>query len=193
MPPAAPAAVTLRTERLLLRGWTEADRAPFAELNADPVVMAHFPVTLTRAESDALVDRITADFATHGFGLWALEVLRTGAFVGFVGLAVPRFDAPFMPAVEVGWRLAAGAWDSGYATEAARAALAYGFGPVGLEEIVSMTSTTNVASQRVMQRLGMTSDPADDFEHPALPAGHRLRRHVLYRVRGPRQRGTRGA
>lgn len=193
MPPAAPTVVPLRTQRLLLRAWTDADRAPFAELNADPVVMAHFPGTLTPAESDALVDRITADFATHGFGLWAVEVQQTGTFVGFVGLTVPRFEAHFTPAVEVGWRLAAGAWGRGYATEAARAALAYGFGPAGLEEIVSMTSTTNVASQRVMQRLGMTSDPTDDFEHPALPAGHRLRRHVLYRVRGPRELGTRSA
>lgn len=190
---AMPAAPTLRTERLLLRGWTEADRAPFAALNADPQVMAHFPAPLTRAESDILVDRIAAGFAAHGFGLWAVEVRQSGYFVGFVGLAVPRFDAHFTPAVEVGWRLARGAWGSGYATEGARAALAYGFGPGGLEEIVSFTTTTNGASQRVMRRLGMTSDPADDFDHPALPAGHRLRRHVLYRVSAPRERGTRCA
>jgi RimJ/RimL family protein N-acetyltransferase len=178
----------LRTPRLELRRWTDADREPFAALNADPRVMEHFPASLTRSESDALVDRIEAGFAEHGFGLWAVEVLASGGgvgFVGFVGLTVPTFTAHFTPAVEVGWRLAAHAWGRGYATEAARAALDYGFGVVGLAEVVSMTSTTNLASQRVMQRLGMTRDPADDFDHPRLPVGHRLRRHVLYRLGAP--------
>ncbi|WP_375494088.1 GNAT family N-acetyltransferase [uncultured Jatrophihabitans sp.] len=179
-----PASVpVLRTERLILRGWRAADLEPFAELNADPVVMRHFPAPLDRAASDALVERIRAGFAENGFGLWAVEVIDGPAFIGFVGLARPRFDAHFMPAVEIGWRLAANSWGRGYATEAARAAARYGFVTSQLPEIVSFTAVPNVASQRVMQRLGMTHDPADDFDHPALDIGSPLRRHVLYRLR----------
>ena len=169
----------IRTTRLLLRRWTEADLEPFAALNADPRVMEHFPSTLSREESDALVGRIEEGFAAHGFGLWAVEV--DGALIGFTGLSVPRRDVGLGPVVEVGWRLAASAWGRGYATEAARAAVQDGRAR-GVGEVVSFTATTNLASQRVMQRLGMTRDPADDFDHPALPAGHRLRRHVLYRL-----------
>ncbi len=173
----------LRTERLLLRRWRPADRAPFAAMNADPRVMEHFPAPLTRAESDALVDRIEAAFETRGFGLWALEERAGGAFLGFTGLIEPTFAAPFTPAIEIGWRLAAPAWGHGYATEAARAALAFGFDEAGASEIVSMTTVANARSRAVMRRLGMTRDPADDFDHPLLPAGHPLRRHVLYRIR----------
>lgn len=175
----------MRTERLLMRRWRDSDREPFAELNADAVVMAHLPAALDRAASDALVDRIEAGFEEHGFGLWAVERLDTGAFIGFVGLSVPRFDALFTPAVEVGWRLARSAWGQGFATEAAGRAVAAGFEQFGLDEIVSFTTRTNLVSQAVMRRLGMTTDPAEDFDHPALPAGHRLRRHVLYRLRRP--------
>ncbi|GAA4901389.1 GNAT family N-acetyltransferase [Streptomonospora salina] len=174
--------VWLRTPRLVLRGWRDADREPFAQLNADPEVMAHFPAVLTRAESDTRADRIEADLAEHGFGLWALEVAATGAFIGFAGLNPARFPAHFTPAVEVGWRLARHAWGYGYATEAARAAVAFGFDRCGTEEIVSFTSRTNVRSQAVMRRLGMRCDSADDFDHPQLPAGHRLTPHVLYRL-----------
>ncbi len=170
------------TERLVMRSWREEDLEPFAALNADPIVMEFFPSTLTRQESDALVTRITAQLDTLGYGLWALEVAETGEFIGFTGLAVQTFPAPFNPSVEVGWRLARAAWGHGYATEAALAALDYGFTVAGLDEIVSMTATTNVRSQRVMQRIGMTHDPADDFLHPNVPEGHRLQPHVLYRI-----------
>jgi ribosomal-protein-alanine N-acetyltransferase len=170
------------TERLIMRAWREEDLEPFAALNADPVVMEFFPSVLTRQESDALVSRITAQLDTLGYGLWALEVAETGEFIGFTGLAVQTFPAHFTPAVEVGWRLTHAAWGHGYATEAALAALAYGFGPAELDEIVSMTATTNLRSQRVMQRIGMTRDPTEDFDHPNVPDGHRLKPHVLYRI-----------
>jgi RimJ/RimL family protein N-acetyltransferase len=176
---------SLPTDRLLLRRWRPEDRAPFAELNADPEVMEHFPARLTRAESDAFVDRIGAGFAQHGFGLWAVEVQATGGFIGFTGLAVPSFDAPFTPAVEIGWRLARPAWGHGYASEAARGALDAAFASYGLAEVVSFTSVDNVRSQAVMRRIGMTHDPADDFDHPRLPSGHRLNRHVLWRIKAP--------
>jgi ribosomal-protein-alanine N-acetyltransferase len=170
------------TERLIMRAWREDDLEPFAALNADPIVMEFFPSTLTRQESHALVVRITAQLDTLGYGLWALEVAETGEFIGFTGLAVQTFPAHFTPAVEVGWRLKQSAWGHGYATEAALAAVAYGFHEGDLDEIVSMTATLNVRSQRVMQRIGMTRDPADDFDHPNVPEGHRLQPHVLYRI-----------
>lgn len=172
----------LRTERLLLRRWADADREPFAELNADPEVARYLRGPMSRADSDALVDRIEADFEAYAFGLWAVEVTETGGFIGFTGLSRPRFAAQFMPAVEVGWRLARGAWGHGYATEAARAALEYGFGPAGLDEIVSFTTRVNARSRAVMERLGMTHEEADDFDHPTLAAGDPLRPHVLYRL-----------
>ena len=175
----------MRTERLLLRRWRDADREPFAALNADPRVMELFPAALSRAESDAFVDRNEAAFEARGFGLWAVEVVDGGRFAGFVGLWVPSFEAHFTPAVEIGWRLAHEHWGHGYATEAARAAIAYGFDEVGLDEIVSFTTPANERSWRVMERLGMTHDPADDFDHPQVPVGHPLRRHVLYRLRRP--------
>jgi RimJ/RimL family protein N-acetyltransferase len=173
----------IRTSRLLLRRWSAADRAPFAAMNADPEVMEHFPSVLSRQESDALTDRIEAHFAERGFGAWAVEVPGTAAFVGYVGLAVPRFEAPFTPCVEIGWRLAREFWGRGFATEAARAALAFGFEQVGLQEIVSFTVPGNLRSRHVMEKIGMTHDPRDDFDHPGLPEGHRMRRHVLYRCR----------
>ncbi|MDH2443746.1 GNAT family N-acetyltransferase [Amnibacterium sp. CER49] len=170
------------TERLLLRRWRDDDRAPFAALNADPEVMRHFPARLSREESDALIDRIEQHFDRHGYGLWALERRDTGEFLGFTGLAVPRFEAHFTPAVEVGWRLARSAWGAGYASEAARAALAVGFGDAGLDEIVSFTVPANTRSRAVMERIGMTHDERDDFDHPGLPEGHPMRPHVLYRI-----------
>jgi RimJ/RimL family protein N-acetyltransferase len=172
----------LATDRLLLRQWRDSDREPFAALNADPAVMEHFPGLQTREQSDALIDRNIPEIDKRGWGLWALEVKDTGEFIGFTGLSVPSFEEHFTPAVEVGWRLVKGAWGNGYATEAARASLAHGFGPGGLDEIVSFTATTNLPSQRVMQRIGMTHDEAGDFDHVRLPAGHRLQRHVLYRI-----------
>jgi len=175
----------LRTDRLLLRRWREADHAPFAALNADPRVMEHFPALLSPAETAERIGRIEAHFQQHGFGLWAVEIKGTTPFAGFVGLSIPQFAAPFMPCVEIGWRLAADYWGRGYATEGARAAVAFGFGELNLDEIVSFTVPANVRSRRVMEKLGMTHDPAEDFEHPLLPAGHALRRHVLYRLPRP--------
>lgn len=172
---------TLTTERLVLRPWRDSDLASFAALNADPVVMEHFPAPLTRAESDAVAGRMRRSLAERGYGWWAAEAPGVAPFVGVIALAVPNFEAPFMPAVEVGWRLATAFWGRGYATEGAREALRFGFEDLNLEEIVSLTATTNTRSQAVMQRLGMRHDPADDFDHPKLPPGHRLRRHVLFR------------
>ncbi len=177
----------LETERLVLRQWREADRDPWAALNADPRVMEHFPDPLSPAESDAFVDKHAALIAERGWGLWAVEVKAAGKapgvpFVGFTGLSVPGFDVPGVasPCVEVGWRLAQEHWGRGYAPEAARAALDFGFDELDLDEIVSFTSLGNKRSRRVMEKIGMTE--AGEFDHPALP-GHRLERHVVYRLR----------
>lgn len=170
------------TERLVLRAFVDRDREPFARMNADPQVMEHFPALLSRDASDAFFDRIGQRWAEDGLGLWALERREDGAFLGFAGLARHRFEAPFMPAIEVGWRLAVDAWGFGYATEAAQEALRFGFEDRGLDEILSWTATTNVRSQAVMERLGMIRDPAEDFDHPNVPVGSPLRRHVLYRL-----------
>jgi ribosomal-protein-alanine N-acetyltransferase len=174
---------SIRTKRLLLRHWRRSDRAPFAALNADPRVREFFPNCLTRKESDASVDGIEAHVAKHGFGLWAVEVPGVTAFAGFIGLSVPLFEAHFTPCVEIGWRLAADCWGRGYASEGALACLEYGFNELDRTEIVSMTTVGNLRSRRVMEKIGMTHDPADDFDHPSIPVGHPLRRHVLYRIR----------
>ena len=172
----------LRSERLLLRPWRESDRLPFRELNADPRVMEFMPELLTAEASDALLNRAQEHFSRHGFGPFAVELLDSGSFIGFIGLSVPAFDAHFMPAVEIGWRLAFEHWGKGLASEGARAALGFGFNDVGLEQVVSFTAPANLRSRRVMETLGMTHDPHDDFDHPNLPEGHPLRRHVLYRI-----------
>ena len=166
----------MRTARLVMRRWRDEDRAPFAALNADPAVMQHFPAPLTREQSDAFIDRLEADFDQHGYGLWALED-DTG-FIGFTGLNWATFDAPFTPALEVGWRLARPAWGKGYATEAATASLHRGFQEV--DEIVSFTAVVNERSWRVMDRVGMHRESF--FEHPRVPEGHPVRPHVLYRA-----------
>jgi RimJ/RimL family protein N-acetyltransferase len=174
----------LRTDRLLLRAWRADDLAPFAALSRDPRVMEYFPAPLTRAQSDAfVVERVVPQFAERGFGLWAVEIPGIAPFIGYVGLLIPAFEARFTPCVEIGWRLAAPHWGHGYATEAARAALAFGFNDAHLEEIVSFTVPANRRSIAVMERLGMGHD--GDFEHPGLPAGHPLRTHVLYRLSRP--------
>jgi RimJ/RimL family protein N-acetyltransferase len=172
----------LRTARLLLRRWLPSDREPFARLNADPETMRYFPKPLTPAESDAFVDLIEAAFARNGFGFWAVELREAGTFIGFVGLSAPSFEAHFTPCIEIGWRLAAPFWNQGYATEGARAALAFGFDVLKVPEIVAFTAVGNAPSRRVMEKLGMTRDPADDFDHPRVAAGHPLQRHVLYRT-----------
>ncbi|MBS0263996.1 MAG: GNAT family N-acetyltransferase [Planctomycetes bacterium] len=172
----------LNTSRLVLRPWRESDLAPFAALNADPRVMEHFPKCLDRAESDAMAQRIRENFDRLGYGLWAVEVQGGAEFIGFVGLNVPRFEEFFTPAIEVGWRLACEHWGQGYATEAARAALQFGFEELRQAEIVSFTVPANVRSRRVMERLGMTHRTEEVFEHPLLEVGHPLRPHVLYRL-----------
>lgn len=174
--------IELETDRLLLRQWRESDLEPFARLNADAIVMEHFPAPQTRMESDAAARRFANAIERDGYGLWAVEVSGSEDFIGFVGLAVPSWNLPFMPCTEIGWRLARSAWGHGYATEAALAVLDFAFGTIGLDEVVSFTAATNLRSQRVMERIGMHRDPGEDFDHPALPDGHRLRRHVLYRT-----------
>ncbi len=171
---------TLVTERLVLRRWRDADRAPFAAMNADPDVMRYFVKPLDRAESDAFVDRIERHFEEHGWGLWALERRDTGTFIGYTGPWPATFEAHFAPAVEIGWRLCRSAWGVGFATEAAKAAVADAHNRVGIAEIVSFTATGNERSWRVMERIGMQRVPGGDFEHPGIPVGHELRPHVLY-------------
>ena len=166
----------------MLRGWRDDDLEPFAAFNADPAVMEFMPRLLSRSDCRTILGRMREHFDRHGFGWWAVEVPGTASLIGFVGISVPRFEAHFTPCVEVGWRLAHAHWGRGYATEAARAAIAFGFEQAGLDEIVSFTATINQRSQSVMRRLGMTRDPAEDFDHPTLPKDHRLCRHVLYRI-----------
>jgi ribosomal-protein-alanine N-acetyltransferase len=182
----------LETERLRLRRWRDDDREAFAALNADPIVMAHFPALLSRERSDAVLDLIEGGFEDHGFGLWAVEQRDSGELLGMTGLQAVPFLAPFTPAVEVGWRLFTTAWGHGYATEAATASLRFGFETAGLAEIVAMTTPANARSIAVMERLRMSRERADDFEHPRLPAGHALRRHVLYRISAERFRAVLG-
>lgn len=174
-------ATAIETPRLRLRQWRDADYAPFVALNADADVMRYFPAPLTRAESDAMADRCRTLIAGRGWGLWAVERKLDAAFIGFVGLHEPAAALPFSPCVEIGWRLAREAWGAGLATEAARAALAYGFGTLGLDQIVAFTTLENRRSRAVMERLGMRGD-APGFGHPALPPGHPLRPHCLYRL-----------
>ena len=178
----------LETDRLLLRRWKASDREPFAEMNADPRVMEFFPACLSREESDALVDRIESHFENHGFGLFAAELKADAKFIGFIGLYVATFQAHFTPCVEIGWRIAVPYWKQGLATEGSREVIRFAFDRLRLDSIVSFTVSENIASRRVMEHLGMTHDPADDFDHPRLPQGHRLRRQVLYRLRNPNAR-----
>jgi RimJ/RimL family protein N-acetyltransferase len=176
---------TIFTHRLHLREWRDEDLPAFAALNADPRVMEFLPKLLDRAASDALAARIREKLTERGFGLWAVAVPGVADFIGFVGLSVPAFEADFTPCVEIGWRLAFEHWGRGYAAEAARAALDYGFGRLALDEILSFTVPANLRSRGVMERIGMTRTTDDDFDHPALPDGHPLRAHVLYRAVRP--------
>jgi RimJ/RimL family protein N-acetyltransferase len=185
--------VALTTERLVLRPWREEDLAPFAALNADPEVMRYFPKRLSREESDAMAARLAAAVERDGWGMWAVARRDSGDFIGFTGAGVPRFDLPFLPAVEIGWRLSRTSWGHGLATEAARATVDHCFGVLGLAEVVALVSVTNDRSRAVMRRLGMERDPAGDFEHPAYDPQDPLRFHALYRLRRPdAARGDRG-
>jgi len=172
---------TLRTERLILRPWRDADLEPFAALNADPVVMEFFPSLLTRAQSDTVAARIRNHLERDGFGLWAIEVPGVAPFIGFTGVQKPSF----MDEIEVGWRLAREHWGAGYATEAARAAIAWGFSALQLQQIVAMVVPENLRSQRVMAKLGMRRDPGADFDHPSIAEGHPRRAHWLFRLPRP--------
>ncbi len=174
---------TINTERLVLRRWRDSDREPFAALNADPETMQYFPATLDRAASDAFVDRIESRFEDQGYGLWALEVIATGDFIGYTGLNPMVEDVPGAGGMEIGWRLAKHAWHHGYATEAATAALGVAFDGAGLAEIWSITAVINEPSQAVMRRIRMTE--VARFDHPRVPAGHRVRPHVAYHLASP--------
>lgn len=174
--------IYLETDRLLLRDWRGDDLEPFAAMCADTDVMAYYPAVLSREEAYASAKWFQQSLDSVGFGLYAAETKVTGDFIGYVGLSRTQFDAPFTPAVEVAWRLAAAHWGRGYATEAGRACLMHGFTALGLDEIVSFTTRANARSIAVMERLGMVRDPRGDFEHPKLPVGHPLRSHVLYRI-----------
>lgn len=170
----------IETERLLLRQWRDADREPYAALNAEAEVMAHFPAPFTSAQSDAALDRHMASLARHGWGNWAVERRADGMLLGHIGVKPTGPDLPFGGAHEIGWRLARHAWGCGYASEGARAALVYAFDALGLLEIVSFTARGNIRSEAVMRRIGMHRAPERDFDHPDVPEGHRLRRHIVY-------------
>jgi RimJ/RimL family protein N-acetyltransferase len=180
MPPGVDRDVEMVTQRMWLRRWRAEDLEPFAALNADPEVMEHFPSTFSREQTAESVAWIAKHNERHGYGVWAVELPGRARFIGYIGLAVPSFEAAFTPCVEIGWRLARPWWGQGLATEGARAALAHGFERLGLSEIVSFTVPGNVRSRRVMEKLGMHYSA--DFEHPRIAAGHPLRRHVLYRL-----------
>lgn len=175
------APIEFETQRLLLRQWRIADREPFAALNADPIVMAHFPAPLARQQSNAMADGCEQVIAARGWGPWATEIKATGEFIGCVGLDIPRDDLPVSPCVEILWRLARTHWRQGFATEAARGALRIGFEVLKLPKIVAFTVPSNTRSRAVMERLGMQMDAAS-FEHPGLPVGHALRKHCNYRL-----------
>src|ERR1700732_411152 len=173
--------MVIETDRLFLRRWQSSDVEPFVSLNADPRVMEFFPATLSRSETEAMIETIEKRISQHGFGLWAAELRETKDFIGFIGLNVPGYPLPFSPCVEIGWRLAFDYWGKGYAQEGARAALAFGVDRLLLEEMVSFASANNLRSRQVMERIGMAYDAQGDFDHPKLPELHPLRRHVLYR------------
>ena len=173
---------TLTTKRLILRPWRPSDRLPFQAINADSRVMEFYPSTLTPAESDALITRIHLHFEQHNHGPYAVQLNETGTFIGYIGLYTPTFEAHFTPAIEIAWRLSADHWGRGLATEGARAVLHHAFHTLQLPSLVSFTVPANLRSRRVMEKLGMTHDPSEDFDHPNLPEGHPLRRHVLYRI-----------
>lgn len=175
----------LHTKRLLLRRWSEEDRVPLAAINSDHDVMRYRFAPLNRQQSDDLIDEIETCFDEHGFGLWAVERRQDGLLLGFTGLAISAFDAPFCPAIDIGWTLAKDVWGRGYATEAATASLDFAFSELQLSEVVAHTTTLNGPSQAVMRRLGMTHNPVDDFDGPWYPIGHPHRRFVLYRIDEP--------
>lgn len=175
----------LMTERIRLRQWQPADLPSLTALCTNDRVMEFFPTLLNEAEINAFFQRHQQMITIRGFGFWLAERRDNNAFIGFIGLSEPKFSAHFTPCVEIGWRLMPHAWDQGFATEGAKACLQYGFERLGLPEIVSLTARINVRSEAVMKRLGMHRDSSDDFDHPLVTAGHRLRPHILYRKAAP--------
>ena len=175
--------MSLETPRLILRRWRSSDRNSFAAINSDPKVMEFFPAALTGPQSDDLAAKIERHFQKHGFGPYAVELKSDNSFIGFIGLNVPTFHAHFTPCIEIGWRLSSIVWGSGLATEGAQAVIDHARDVLRLKEVVSFTVPNNLRSRRVMEKVGMSHDPKDDFDHPELPPGHPLRRHVLYRLR----------
>jgi RimJ/RimL family protein N-acetyltransferase len=173
---------TLRTKRLMLRRWTDDDREDFARISADPEVMRYRLAPLSRRESDSLIDAIEVSFDENGFGLWAVERLEDDRLLGFTGFGTSDFEAPFCPAIDIGWTLARDVWGHGYATEGAVAAMNFAFNEFHLDQVVAHTTQLNERSQAVMRRLGMTHDPGDDFDTPWYEIGHPCRRFVLYRM-----------
>jgi RimJ/RimL family protein N-acetyltransferase len=186
-----PGTTHLSTDRLVLRTWTDDDVASMLALSTDPEVMRYFPAPMTPEQAAAFVAQQRERLAAGQPGNFAVEHRDTGAFLGFTGLSVPRHALPFQPCVEVGWRLVREAWGHGYATEAARACLDHAFDTLALDEVVSFTAVVNLPSRRVMERLGMHHDPAEDFDHPAVPSGHEVERHVLYRISAQEWRALR--
>lgn len=173
----------IETERLILRTWEEKDIEPMVAIDQDPKVCEFLPSIGNRAATEGGIQRIIEHYNQHGFSLYAVQLKATGEFIGWLGLMIPSFEADFMPAVEIGWRLSSKHWGQGYATEGAKAVLNYAFDNLGLKEIVSFTVPSNVRSIRVMEKIGMTRDLKDDFEHPKLPKQHSLSLHVLYRAK----------
>lgn len=172
----------IETDRLILRPWTPQDLEPFAKINADPRVMEHMLKTLTIEQTRAFIDRINDQIANHGYGLFATALKTSNEFIGYVGLSIPSFETDFTPCTEIGWRLAFHHWGKGYATEAAKEVLKLGFTQYALPEILSWTTPNNFRSRRVMEKLHMTHNPADNFLHPNISLNHPSSLHVLYRI-----------
>jgi RimJ/RimL family protein N-acetyltransferase len=179
---------SIKTPRMILRRWVKADRDAFAKMNQDPDVMEFFPGLLSREESDAMVDRVEKHFDDHGFGFWAVELPGIVPFAGLIGLGHPRYETHFTPCVEIGWRMAKPYWGFGYATEGAFASLHFAFESLRLPEVVSMTAVSNMKSRNVMEKIGMITNPQEDFDHPLVPMDSPVCRHVLYRIHNPAMR-----
>ena len=169
-----------RTERLIIRDWKDEDITPFTEMNSDPEVMKYFPSALTPEKSLEFFERITAAIKEKGYGLFAAELAETNELIGFVGFAGPRFEAWFTPCIEIGWRLRKKFWGRALAPEGAAACLEMGFNEFGFADIFSFTSEINAPSRRVMEKIGLSH--IGDFDHPNIPEGNALRKHVLYKI-----------
>jgi RimJ/RimL family protein N-acetyltransferase len=173
----------IETDRLTLRTWKKEDAEAYYQINQDPKVLECLGGPLSMEEVHNFIQRVNSQMDVRGYTLWAVEEKETGALMGFIGLDYKDWESHFTPAVEIGWRLGSQYWGKGYATEGAKASLAYGFKHCGLKEIVSLTVPANLRSIRVMEKIGLRRDMQGDFAHPGLPADHRLSQHVLYRLK----------